>query len=137
MRVEIVPIPRYIKRMRKVKFDNRQSIALQKALPGATAERIDVLQIEGWLVDNHVCVQKPAGGAGWRVSLYPWGDLISADFYTKADAVEYAKDVSKFSVDWDAIYRPENYAKSAIHRKALSQLQALRDEYEAGGYFKL
>jgi hypothetical protein len=65
-----------------------------------------------------------------------WGDLISADFYTKADAIEYAKDVSKFGVDWDDIYQPKNYAKSALYRRALSQLAALRDKYEAGGFFK-
>jgi hypothetical protein len=122
--------------MRKVKFDNGQSIALQEALLGAAAEQTEVVQIEGWLVDDHVCVHKPVGEVGWRVSLYPWGDLISEDFYSKADAVEYAKDVSKFGMDWDAIYRPENYGKSAIHRKALTQLRALRDEYETGGYFK-
>jgi hypothetical protein len=122
--------------MKKVKFDNRQSIALQKALPGAEMEQLEVFQIEGWLVDDHVCVQKPAGDASWQVSLYPWGDLISADFYTKADAVEYANDVSKFGVDWNAIYQPANYAKSALYRRALSQLKALRDRYEEGGYFK-
>jgi hypothetical protein len=122
--------------MKKVRFDNRQSIALQKALPGATPDQIDVLQIEGWLVDDHVCVQKPGGGAGWRVSLHPWGDLISAEFYTKDDAIEYAKDVSKFGVDWNAVYQPANYAKSALYRRALSQLATLRDKYEAGGYFK-
>jgi hypothetical protein len=102
--------------MKKVRFDNRQSIALQKALAGAALEQIEVLQIEGWLIDDHVCVQKPGAGAGWRVSLYPWGDLIGAEFYTKDDAIEYAKDVSKFGVDWDSIYRPENYAKSARYR---------------------
>jgi hypothetical protein len=36
--------------MKKVKFDNRQSIALQNASPGATPEKIEVLQIDGWLV---------------------------------------------------------------------------------------
>jgi hypothetical protein len=87
-------------------------------------------------VDDHVCVQQPAGEVGWRVSLYPWGDLISADFYTKDDAIEYAKDVSKLGIDWDAIYRPANYAKSARYRQALSRLEGLRDEYQEGGYFK-
>jgi hypothetical protein len=79
--------------MKKVKFDNSQSIELQKALPGAelTPEQLSIMHIEGWLVDDHVCVQKPAGDAGWRVSLYPWGDRISGEFYFKADAVEYAK----------------------------------------------
>jgi hypothetical protein len=62
--------------------------------------------------------------------------LNSAEFYTKDDAIEYAKDVSKFGVDWAAVYRPENYAKSGRYRQTLSKLQVLRDEYEAGGYFK-
>jgi hypothetical protein len=47
--------------MKKVKFDNRQSIALQKALLGAAPEQIEVLQIDGWLVDDHVCVQNRSG----------------------------------------------------------------------------
>ena len=66
----------------------------------------------------------------------PWGDRISADFYTKDDAVEYAKDVSKLGIDWNAIHQPANYAKSARYRQALSRLKALRDAYEASGYFK-
>ena len=125
--------------MKKVKFDNSQSIELQKALPGAelTPEQLTVMHIEGWLVDDHVCVQKPAGDAGWRVSLYPWGDRISGEFYFKADAVEYAKDVSRLGIDWDAVYEPRHYAKTAIYRQALSELSALRDAYEDGGYFKL
>jgi hypothetical protein len=125
--------------MKKVKFDNSQSIELLKALPGAelTPEQLTIMHIEGWLVDDHVCVQKPAGEAGWRVSLYPWGDRISGEFYFKADAVEYAKDVSRLGIDWDAVYEPRHYAKTAIYRRALSELSALRDAYEDGGYFKL
>jgi hypothetical protein len=83
--------------MRKVKFDNSQSITLQKALPGVTLtpEQLRPMKIEGWLVDDHVCVQKPAEFSDWCVSLYPWGDKISREFFSKADATEYAKDVSK------------------------------------------
>jgi hypothetical protein len=76
--------------MKKVKFDNSQSIALQQALPGATltSEQLEPMKIEGWLVDNHVCVQKP-GANGFRcVSLYPWGDKISFEFFSKDDAIE-------------------------------------------------
>ncbi|HMF69356.1 MAG TPA: hypothetical protein VK602_17305 [Phyllobacterium sp.] len=126
--------------MKKVKFDNNQSIALQKALPGValTPEQMEVMNLEGWLVDDHVCIQKPVPkiNAGWRVSLYPWGDLISGDFYTKSDATEYAKDVSKLGIDWKAIHSPENYAKGDLHLQALAKLSALRDEYEADGYFE-
>jgi hypothetical protein len=124
--------------MKKVKFDTSQSIALQKALPGVTLtpEQLEPMKIEGWLVDVHVCVHKPAGDNGWRVSLYPWGDRISLDFFSKDDAIEYAKDVGKLGIDWKAVYLPENYAKSDLHSKALAQLNALRDKYEADGYFK-
>jgi len=126
--------------MKKVKFDNSRSIALQKALSGValTPDQTEVLNLEGWLVDDHVCVQKPIPkiNAGWRVSLYPWGDLISGDFYTKSDATEYAEDVSKLGIDWNAVYSPENYAKSDLYLQALAKLNALRDEYEADGYFK-
>jgi len=124
--------------MKKVKFDTSQSIAMQKALPGATLtpEQLEPSKIEGWLVDDHVCIQKPGDGASWRVSLYPWGDRISGDFFTKADAMEYARDVSKLGIDWTAVYAPENYVKGDLYFRALIQLRALRDEYAAGGYFK-
>jgi hypothetical protein len=137
--LENVPVPTMSGGMKRVKFDNSQSIELQKALPSAelTPEQLTVMHIEGWLVDDHVCVQKPAGDAGWRVSLYPWGDRISGEFYFKADTVEYAKDVSRLGIDWDAVYEPRHYAKSAIYRQALSEISALRDAYEDGGYFKL
>jgi hypothetical protein len=124
--------------MRKVKFDNSQSIALQQALPGVTltSEQLEPMKIEGWLVDDHVCVQKPGEYSDWCVSLYPWGDKISFEFFSKADATEYAKDVSKLGIDWKTIYSPENYVKSDLYLRALAQIVALRDVYEAGGYFK-
>jgi hypothetical protein len=125
--------------MKKVQFDTRQSIALQKALPGVTLtpEQLEPMKIEGWLVDDHVCVQKPTGDNGsWCVSLYPWGDKISPQFFSRDDATEYAKDVSKLSIDWKAVYTPENYVKSDLYLQALAQLHALRDIYEADGYFK-
>jgi hypothetical protein len=53
----------------------------------------------------------------------PLGRSDQRGFYTKADAVEYAKDVSKLGVDWDAIYRPENYAKSTLCRRASRSLR--------------
>jgi hypothetical protein len=64
------------------------------------------------------------------------GDKISLDFFTKDDATEYAKDVSKLGIDWKTIFLPENYVKSAAYLEALAQLQALRDRYEADGYLK-
>ena len=59
--LENVPAPYYV-RGKKVKFDNSQSIELQKALPGAelSSEQLTIMHIEGWLVDDHVSVQKPA-----------------------------------------------------------------------------
>jgi hypothetical protein len=123
--------------MKKVKFDNSQSIALQKGLGlTLTPEQMEQLEIEGWLVDGHVCVQKPSGERGWRVSLFPWGDRISLDFFSKEDAIEYAKDVSELAIDWKAVYAPENYVRSELYFKALAKLVAVRDRYEADGYFK-
>jgi hypothetical protein len=123
----------------KVKFDTSQSIAREKALPGVTLtpEQLEPMKIEGWLVDDHVCVQMPAGDNGsWCVSLYPWGDKISFEFFSKDDAIEYAKDVSKLGIDWEEIYSPVNFAMSDLYLLALAQLKALRDQYEADGYFK-
>jgi hypothetical protein len=124
--------------MKRVKFDNRQSIALQSALPGVTLTpgQRSPMKLEGWLVDDHVCIQKPGDRNAWCVSLYPWGDKISFDFFTKDDATEYAKDVSKLGIDWTTMFLPENYVKSAAYMKALAQLHTLRDRYEADGYFK-
>lgn len=123
--------------MKKVKFDNSQSIALQKALGKVlTPEQLEPAKIEGWLIGDHVCVQKPFPDSGWRVSLYPWGDKISRDFFSKADAIEYAEDVNALEIDWPAIYEPENYVRSELYFSALARLIVVRDRYEADGYFK-
>jgi hypothetical protein len=44
--------------------------------------------------------------------------------------------VSKLRIDWKAIYSPENYVRSDLYLRTLAQLHALRDIYEADGYFK-
>lgn len=123
--------------MRHIKFDNSQSIALQTALGITLApEQMEPIEIEGWLVDNHVCIQKPSGERGWRVSLYPWGDRISLDFFSKDDATQYAEDVSKLEIDWESVYASENYVRGELYFEALAKVIALRDQYEADGYFK-
>jgi hypothetical protein len=88
------------------------------------------------LVDDHICVQKPFPDSGWRVSLYPWGDKISLDFFSKADAIEYAKDVEALKIDWTAVYAPENYVRSELYFSSLARLIEVRDRYEADGLFK-
>jgi hypothetical protein len=123
--------------MKKVTFDNRQSIALQIGLgQNLSPEQSEPMKIDGWLVDEHVCVQKPSSASGWRVSLYPWGDKISFDFFSKADAIDYAKQVSALGIDWTTICRPENYYRSDVYFDSLEQLIVLRDQYEADGLFK-
>jgi hypothetical protein len=64
------------------------------------------------------------------------GTIRSFDFFTKEDAVEYAKDVSKLSIDWAATYSAEKFTETKECRSALTRLIALRDLYEADGYFK-
>ena len=72
--------------MKKVKFDN--SLSLELAFAGRRMPPILIL--EGWLVDDHVCIQQPnlEIGSDWRVSLYPWGHVLTFDFYTRADATD-------------------------------------------------
>jgi hypothetical protein len=125
--------------MKKVKFDNSQSIAFRMTLPGLAPMLVQLkpMKLEGWLVDEHVCVQKPAGkNGGWCVSLYLWGDMISLDFVCKDDATEYAQDVSKMEIDWKTIYRPENYGTGDLYSRAIKALNALAGVYRAAGYFK-
>jgi hypothetical protein len=123
--------------MRKVKFDNSQSIALQKALGvSLTSEQMKPMKIEGWLVGDHVCIQNPLQDGGWRVSLYPWGDKISLDFFSKDDAIEYAKDVNALGATGSPFTRTENYVRSELYFSSLAKLIAIRDRYEAEGYFK-
>ena len=120
--------------MKKVKFDN--SLSLQQAFAGRRMPPI--VMLEGWLVDDHVCIQKPnlENGSDWRVSVYPWGHLLSLDFYTKADATEFAKDVSKLGIDWEFIYSSKPIGRSPEYKRALAQIRALRNRYEADGFFK-
>jgi hypothetical protein len=88
------------------------------------------------LIGGHICVQKPFPDSGWRVSLYPWGDKISYDFFGKADAIEYAKDVEALKIDWRAVYAAENYVRSEPYFSSLAMLIEVRDRYEADGFFK-
>jgi hypothetical protein len=125
--------------MKKVQFDTSQSIAMHRASGETVApDEREPMAIEGWLVDDHVCVQMPIAqdDAGWRVSLYPWGYKISFDFFSKADAIEYAEDVSKLGIDWVAIYSVENFTETSVFRAALAQIIELRDAYDADGYFQ-
>jgi len=48
----------------------------------------------GGLVCDHDCVQQPnlENGSDWRVSLYPWGHVLTFDFYTKSDATDGRSD---------------------------------------------
>ena len=126
--------------MKKVKFNNSKSIELHASRLGEklTGNQSEVMTIEGSLVGDHVCIQNPMpkNNASWRVSLYPWGELISGDFYTKSDATEYAKDVSKLSVDWNAIYSAKDFPESKEYKLALKKLLELSDRYSADGYFE-
>ena len=115
--------------MKKVKFDN--SLSLQQAFAGR--QMPPILILEGWLVDDHVCVQKPnlENGSDWRVSLYPWGHVLSFDFYTKSDATEFAKDVCELRIDWKFIHSSTPIGRSPEYKRALAQIRALRNQYEA------
>jgi len=120
--------------MKKVKFDN--SLSLELAYAGQRMPPILIL--EGWLVDDHVCVQKPnlENGSDWRVSLYPWGHVLTFDFYARSDATEFAKDISKLGIDWTFIHSSKPIGRSPEYKQALAQIRALRNQYEADGFFK-
>jgi hypothetical protein len=120
--------------MKRVKFDN--SLSLRQAFVGQQAP--SVVTLEGWLVDDHVCIQKPnpETGSDWRVSLYPWGHLLSFDFYAKSDATEFAFEISKLGIDWEAVYSSIPVGRSPDYKRALAQIRALRDRYKADGFFK-
>jgi len=92
----------------------------------------------GGLVCDHDCVQQPnlEYGSDWRVSLYPWGHVLSFDFYTKSDATEFAKDVCKLRIDWKFIHSSTPIGRSPEYKRALAQIRALRNQYEADGFFK-
>jgi hypothetical protein len=120
--------------MKKVKFDN--SLSLELAFAGRRMPPILIL--EGWVVDDHVCIQQPnlENGSDWRVSLYPWGHVLTFDFYAKSDAAEFAKDISKLGIDWKFIHSVKPIGRSLEYKWALAQIRALRNQYEADGFFK-
>ena len=123
--------------MKKVKFDNAEAIALHQRLGRTlTVDQAKPMKLEGWLVDDHLCVQKPApdGDAGWRVSLYPWGDLIASEFFTKADATAFAKDVSALEIDWKRIRSAG--IDDGSYQIAIVQVRAIRAMYEVDGLMK-
>ena len=120
--------------MKKVKFDN--SLSLELAFAGR--QMPPILILEDWLVDDHVRIQQPnlEIGSDWRVSLYPWGHVLTFDFYTRADATEFAKDISKLGIDWKFIHSVKPIGRSPEYKGALAQIRALRNQYEADGFFK-
>jgi hypothetical protein len=75
-------------------------------------------------VDGHVCVQTPDPGRdwGWRVSPYPRGLRLSEDFYAKADAEEFAREVSRLGIEWRSIYASENFGETTEFKEALAKL---------------
>ena len=127
--------------MRKVNFNNSRSIELSRSLgANLTADQSKVLRLEGWLVDDHICVQKPLPkiGADWRVCLYPWGHVVSGDFYTKDDAIEYARDLSALGIDWQKLYdEAKNFGETPGYKRELARLIELHHPYAAEGFFKI
>jgi hypothetical protein len=123
--------------MKKVKFDNAQAIALHQSLgKNLTSDEAKVMKLEGWLVDDHLCVQKPTpkSDVGWRVSLYPWGDLIASEFFTKDDATSFAKDISALEIDWESIRSAGMEAEE--YQRAIELVRGIRALYEADGLMK-
>jgi hypothetical protein len=118
--------------MKKVRFDDAPTLAAFKE------DLSEIIPLEGWLVDEHVCVQKPDPERdwGWRVSLYPWGLRLSEDFYARADAEEYAKEISRLGIDWRSIYASEDLGESAEFKDARAKITEIRDRYDAQGFFK-
>jgi hypothetical protein len=118
--------------MKKVAFNDAPTLA-------AFGEDLsETIRLEGWLVDEHVCIQKPDRKRewGWRVSLYPWGLRLSEDFYARADAEEYAREVSALGIDWRSIYAQENFGESPEFEVAHTKISEIRNRYESQGFFK-
>lgn len=88
--------------MKKVSFDTSASVALHVKLGQEfTPEQSKPVKREGWLIGDHVCVQKPRGDdEGWCLSLYPWGDRLTTEFFAKADAVACAKEIAALDLPW-------------------------------------
>jgi hypothetical protein len=135
--MDILRATPYIAGMKKVKFDNAQAIALHQSLgKPLTSDQAKPVKLEGWLVDDHLCVQKPLpkSDADWRVSLYPWGDLIVSEFFTKADATAFAEDVSALELDWERVRSAG--VEDESYQLAIMQVRAIRGKYEVEGLMK-
>jgi hypothetical protein len=118
--------------MKKVTFNDAPTLAT------FGEDLSEISQLEGWLVDEHVCVQKPDPERdwGWRVSLYPWGLRLSEDFYAWPDAEEYAQEISRLGIDWPSIYASEDFGESPEFKNARAKITEIRDRYEAQGFFR-
>lgn len=96
-------MPPKLRTIKKVRFDTSGSIALHLKLGRKlTPEQRKPIELEGWLVGDHICVQKlTAEYKGYCLSLYPWGDRLTAEFFAKADAVACAKDIDALRIPWE------------------------------------
>ena len=88
--------------------------------------------MEGWLVDDHICIRKPkTDNEGWRLSLYPWGDRISAGFFAKDDAIACAKENSALNIPWARMHALD--AISAEYVDHVMRVRKILEVYEADG----
>jgi hypothetical protein len=72
-----------------------------------------------------------------RLSL-PWGHVVSGDFYTKDDAIEYARDLSALGIDWPKLYdEAKNFGETPGYKRELARLIELHHRYAAEGFFKI
>lgn len=51
----------------------------------------------------HLRPKPISSDGGWCVSLYPWGDRLTRDFYAKADAIAFANELHSLDVPWEHI----------------------------------
>ena len=110
--------------------NNAGSTAAQNTTgaPDAVGSTLTLPQAVAIAIKNNLLVN--------QADLTAKGYKISFDFFSKADAVEYAGDVSKLGIDWVAIYSAESFTETSAFRAALAQIIELRDRYEADGYFQ-
>lgn len=119
--------------MKRVRFDNSGAIAHHKKLGRElTPDEATLIKLEGWLVGVHLCVQKPLSAErGYCLSLYPWGDKLSSDFFAKDDAVACAKQIDALDIPWDRMREID--IKSAEYREYVAMVRAVLETYEADG----
>jgi hypothetical protein len=80
--------------MKWITFDPSGAIAFQSKLGrDLPLDERKPMKLEGWLVDDHLCVRKTKN-EGWCQSLYPWDDLISADFFAKDEVITCVREIS-------------------------------------------